>query len=162
MNAWITHIQPLGLMRMRLIHHQEHHQGPQAIHDVVCHPTMFCCHMKEGRKYYICSSRPGLMNPHEQLHGVCSGTEQGSIPIPHTLHEEHADCTIGTGAGTGDPRCAGPILAQPAGSCFSVARPRTRTEVQGGKFTPLHVHVHQAMTVWASLGPYASGCWDSR
>ena len=26
-----------------------------------------------------------VLLPHEQLHGVCSRTEQGSIPIPHTL-----------------------------------------------------------------------------
>ena len=27
-----------------------------------------------------------VMLPHEQLHGVFSRTEQGRVPIPHTLH----------------------------------------------------------------------------
>ena len=30
MNEWIPFIQPLGLMKMRLMHHQEHHLGHQA------------------------------------------------------------------------------------------------------------------------------------
>ena len=30
MNVWITPIQPSGLMKMKLTHHQEHHQGHQA------------------------------------------------------------------------------------------------------------------------------------
>ena len=30
MNEWITSIQPPGLMKMRLMHHQEHHLGHQA------------------------------------------------------------------------------------------------------------------------------------
>ena len=29
-DEWITSIQPQGLMKMRLMHHQEHHQGYQA------------------------------------------------------------------------------------------------------------------------------------
>ena len=56
--------------------------------------------------------------PHKQLHGAFSRTEQGRVPIPHTLHgtrtqdaahhEEHADCTNGTSAGPWEPLCAGP------------------------------------------------------
>ena len=30
MNVWIMSIQPPGLMKMRLLHHQEHHLGDQA------------------------------------------------------------------------------------------------------------------------------------
>ena len=33
MNGWSTPIQPPGLMRMRLMHHQEHHPGHQAPHN---------------------------------------------------------------------------------------------------------------------------------
>ena len=55
---------------MRLLHHQEHHLGHQArtaILDEVCHPH-------------------NVALPHQQLHGVVSRTEQGSVPIPTTLH----------------------------------------------------------------------------
>ena len=70
MNEWITSIQPPGLMKMRLMHYQEHHlghQAPQTILDEVCHPH-------------------NAALPHEQLHGVVSRTEQGRVPNSHTLH----------------------------------------------------------------------------
>ena len=38
MNEWITSIQPPGLMKMRLMHHQEHHLGHHAPQNKVCHP----------------------------------------------------------------------------------------------------------------------------
>ena len=56
---------------MRLMHYQEHHLGHQVhlktIHDVVSHPHH-------------------VTLPHEQLHSVYSRTDQGRVPIPHTLH----------------------------------------------------------------------------
>ena len=39
----------------------------KTVHDVVCHPH-------------------NVTLPHEQVHGVVSRTEQGRVPIPHTLH----------------------------------------------------------------------------
>ena len=46
-NEWITYIQPPGLMKMRLMHHQEHHLGHQApqMLDEVCHPQQIVQHM---------------------------------------------------------------------------------------------------------------------
>ena len=68
MDDRIASFQPPGLMKMMSMHHKKHHHGyqpPQTIHDVVCQPHNVSL---------------------EQLHGVYSRTEQGSIPIPHTLH----------------------------------------------------------------------------
>ena len=53
MSEQVTSVQPPGLMKVRLMHHQEHHQGHQAhrtVLDVVCHPH-------------------SVMLPHERLHG---------------------------------------------------------------------------------------------
>ena len=53
---------------MRLMHHQEHHLGHlKTILAVVCYTH-------------------NVTLPHEQLHSVLSRTEQGRVPIPHTLH----------------------------------------------------------------------------
>ena len=58
---------------MRLSHHQEHQErAPITKHiktmpDAVSHP------------------HTGVL-PHGQLHGVYSRTEQGRVPISHTLH----------------------------------------------------------------------------
>ena len=46
MNELITSIQPPGLMKMRLMHHQEHHlghQAPQNILDEVVRAVMHAC-----------------------------------------------------------------------------------------------------------------------
>lgn len=51
MHEWITSIQPPGLMKTKLVHYQKHHEGHQhikAIHDVVCHSTIFRCHMNSS------------------------------------------------------------------------------------------------------------------
>ena len=40
MNEYITSIQPPGLMKMRLMHHQEHHLGHQAPSCFTCQPAL--------------------------------------------------------------------------------------------------------------------------
>ena len=54
-------------MKLRLMHHQEHHQGHiNTIHDVVCHPPDGC-HAVQVREIF-------------------SRTGQGRVLSPHTLH----------------------------------------------------------------------------
>ncbi len=97
-----TSIQSPGLMKMRLMHHQEHHQGykaPQTNHDVVCQPQ-------------------DVTLPHEQLHGVSAeqnkaghrsrthcmaGHSERKASLIMPFSEEHAACTSGTSARPGGP-----------------------------------------------------------
>ena len=54
-----TPIQPPGLMNLRLMHRQEHHQRHQAclrtIHDVVSHPKMSRSHIMMNSYMVLCT-----------------------------------------------------------------------------------------------------------
>ena len=69
MKEGITCILPPGLMKMRLMHHQEHpqgHQAPKIIHVVACHPTMSCCLMNSSMVGGFTVMRPNASFPHSR------------------------------------------------------------------------------------------------
>ena len=71
MNDWITCTQPPGLMKMRLMHHQEHHQGhqaPQKQSMMKCAtPTVFCCYMNS---WFLKFKLPQSWLPARQAEGA--------------------------------------------------------------------------------------------
>ena len=135
MNEWVASIQPPGLMKMRLMHHQEHHLGHQAPQN------------NPGRSV----PPPIVALPHKQLHGVFSRTEQGRVPITHTQHGRALEHKM--------PLIMNSMQIAPLAQALGPGTPVRRPSTAGNEWLPFlkrsNVRMQRALSGCITKGP---GC----